>query len=60
VISDGLDALAEAIMTRGFRSVAMPPLGCGLGGLSWSEVEPLISAKLGDLPDVDVHLYAPR
>jgi O-acetyl-ADP-ribose deacetylase (regulator of RNase III) len=59
-IEQGLDALAEAIVVHGFHSVAVPALGCSLGRLSWSEVEPLIRAKLGDLPGVDIHLYAPR
>lgn len=55
----GLDDLVRVIRERGIRSVAVPPLDCGNGGLEWSIVEPLIRAKLGALPDVDVWLYAP-
>jgi len=40
------------------RSVAFPPLGCGNGGLEWSEVGPLLYAKLHNL-DIDVEVYAP-
>jgi O-acetyl-ADP-ribose deacetylase (regulator of RNase III) len=38
----------------GIQSIAMPALGCGLGGLKWSEVQPLIVKHLGALPDLDV------
>lgn len=54
----GLDYLAKHMATWGVSSIAMPPLGCGNGGLEWSEVGPLIYKKLHDLP-VDVELYAP-
>jgi O-acetyl-ADP-ribose deacetylase (regulator of RNase III) len=58
-IEAGLAALVEEIRARGIRSIAIPPLGCGLGGLEWNEVQPKIEAALAALPDVDVHLYAP-
>lgn len=45
----GLDDLARVIGELGMRSVAVPALGCGLGGLDWGEVEPLIEEKLGTL-----------
>lgn len=57
-IEQGLDDLARVIMDRGISSIALPPLGCGNGGLDWTDVEPLIRRKLEDLP-VTVHLYAP-
>jgi O-acetyl-ADP-ribose deacetylase (regulator of RNase III) len=42
-------------------SIAIPPLGCGLGGLKWTEVRPLIEEYLSDLPnDVMVYGAAPR
>jgi O-acetyl-ADP-ribose deacetylase (regulator of RNase III) len=42
------------------RSLALPPLGCGNGGLDWRQVEPLIRATLESLdPDVQVVLYPP-
>lgn len=54
----GLDYLAQHAAALGITSLAMPPLGCGNGGLSWSEVGPLIYRKLAHLP-IDIELYAP-
>ncbi len=58
-IDAGLVALAEEIRSRGIHSIAVPPLGSGLGGLEWADVRPRIEAALGDLPDVEVLVYAP-
>ena len=58
-IADGLDALANAIQRLGIKSIAIPALGCGLGGLKWSEVLPLIETRLGDLQDVRILVYEP-
>ena len=57
-IERGLDYLAEHYEQWGITSMAMPPLGCGNGGLEWSEVGPLIYRKLHQLP-VDIEVYAP-
>lgn len=57
-IEKGLDHFAKHVADWGLTSVAMPPLGCGNGGLEWSEVGPLIFRKLHTLP-LDVELYAP-
>lgn len=57
-IERGLDYLVAHVTEWGLTSVAMPPLGCGNGGLDWSEVGPLIYRKLHSLP-LDVELYAP-
>ncbi|MEX3954712.1 macro domain-containing protein [Trinickia sp. EG282A] len=57
-IEEGLDYLVAHSAEWGVRSIAMPPLGCGNGGLEWSEVGPLIYRKLKTLP-IDVELYAP-
>ena len=57
-IERGLDHFAAHAAQWGLTSVAMPPLGCGNGGLEWSEVGPLIWRKLHELP-VDMELYAP-
>jgi O-acetyl-ADP-ribose deacetylase (regulator of RNase III)/uncharacterized protein YwgA len=59
-ISDGLDALTDAIREYQITSIAIPPLGCGNGGLDWNDVRPLIEAKLSDLENVDVVLFAPK
>ncbi|MBW8752940.1 MAG: macro domain-containing protein [Sphingomonadales bacterium] len=57
-IERGLDYLAIHVAEWGIKSLALPPLGCGNGGLAWSEVGPLIYAKLHKLP-IDVEVYAP-
>jgi O-acetyl-ADP-ribose deacetylase (regulator of RNase III) len=58
-IEAGLEDLAATIHRHGIRSIAVPPLGCGLGGLSWDEVRPRILKALGGIEGVDVYLYAP-
>lgn len=59
-IDAGLVALREEIVRRGIRSIAIPPLGSGLGGLNWSEVKPRIVAALAPLQDVDIRVYEPK
>jgi O-acetyl-ADP-ribose deacetylase (regulator of RNase III) len=58
-IRAGLEALVREVKARGIRSVAIPPLGCGLGGLRWEDVLPLIEKSLDQVPDVDALIYAP-
>ena len=58
-IEDGLLALVAEIKARGIKSIAIPPLGCGLGGLDWHIVRPLIQKRLGELQDVDIFIYEP-
>ncbi len=58
-IEAGLPALIDEIKKRGIRSVAVPPLGCGLGGLDWSKVRPKIVHAFEKLPDVQVLLFEP-
>jgi O-acetyl-ADP-ribose deacetylase (regulator of RNase III) len=55
-IRAGLDDLVRVIKKLGITSVAVPPLGCGNGGLPWPTVRALIMEKLEDL-DADVRLY---
>ncbi|GAA2134004.1 macro domain-containing protein [Kitasatospora kazusensis] len=57
-IQSGLDDLVRVIAELKLQSVAVPPLGCGNGGLPWSQVRSLIMEKLGGL-DIDVRLYGP-
>ncbi len=58
-VEAGLDALVEEIRQRNIQSIAIPPLGCGLGGLDWNQVRPLIEKAFHALPGVDVLLYEP-
>ena len=55
----GLDDLRRVLVERQVASVALPALGCGLGGLSWGDVKPAIDAALGDLPATRVLVYEP-
>lgn len=59
-IEAGLKYLAENYMKLGIDSLAMPALGCGNGGLSWSDVQPLIDKYLGSIIDLDVYVYQPQ
>jgi O-acetyl-ADP-ribose deacetylase (regulator of RNase III) len=58
-IESGLDDLIRVISKLGIESIAVPPLGCGNGGLDWTDVEPRIIAAFDQLPDVDVLLFVP-
>jgi O-acetyl-ADP-ribose deacetylase (regulator of RNase III) len=60
-ISMGLAALRERLTTDlcVIKSIAIPALGCGLGGLHWGDVKPLIANSLGDL-DIRVELFEPQ
>ncbi|MBQ8161808.1 MAG: macro domain-containing protein [Clostridia bacterium] len=57
-ISDGLDWFVEHYQALGISSIAFSALGCGNGGLAWSEIGPLMVSKLGMLP-IDIEIYAP-
>lgn len=59
-IDAGLHALVTELRQRGITSVAIPPLGSGLGGLEWEEVRPRIEAALAELPDVHVRVFEPK
>jgi O-acetyl-ADP-ribose deacetylase (regulator of RNase III) len=58
-IDAGLDDLAKVIAELGIRSIAVPPLGCGLGGLRWTDVKPLIEAKLAGV-DAEILVFGPE
>lgn len=58
-IESGLKALVAEIRRLGIRSIAIPPLGCGLGGLDWQRVRPMIEHAFLQLPDVRLLLFAP-
>jgi len=58
-IESGLDSLREVIEKYNIRSVALPPLGCGNGGLDWADVYPAIQRALGELTEVEILVYPP-
>ncbi len=58
-IVEGLKDLRRVIQENDIRSIALPPLGSGNGGLDWREVRPEIERDLGDLGDVEIDIYEP-
>ena len=58
-IKAGLEALTEEIRKRKIQSIAIPPLGCGLGGLPWGEVRPHIEKAFNGLNDLHVIVFEP-
>ena len=58
-IEAGLVDLVRVVKTLGIASIAIPPLGCGNGGLHWSEVYPLIVAALEELPETEAQVFVP-
>lgn len=58
-IDAGLSALVADVQRLCIGSIAIPPLGCGLGGLDWSEVRPRIERAFAPLQDVQVLIYEP-
>ena len=59
-IEAGLEALVREVQSRGIRSIAIPPLGAGSGGLNWADVRPRIGRAFVPLKDVQVQLYEPH
>lgn len=58
-IESGLSALVSEIRARKIRSIALPPLGSGLGGLNWRDVKVRITAALEPLDDVQIIVFEP-
>lgn len=48
-VNHALKALARLVQTEGIKSVALPRLATGVGGLEWGDVKPLIQSHLGGL-----------
>lgn len=59
-VRSGLIDLVRIIRERGMKSIALPALGCGQGGLDWAQVNHVIDGALADLSDVDVLVYRPK
>ncbi len=58
-ITTGLEDLARVARETGIRSLALPPLGCGNGGLDWLKVRPLIESLAARLPEVEIVAFEP-
>jgi O-acetyl-ADP-ribose deacetylase (regulator of RNase III) len=59
-IREGVKNLVEEVRAHGIKSVAVPPLGCGNGGLDWQEVRPIIEEAFEAIPEVRVFLFPPK
>ena len=58
-VKRGLDSLVKDVKQLGIKSVAVPPLGCGLGGLDWKQVYCLMEKAFAQAPDVEWLVFAP-
>lgn len=58
-IEGGLDWVQRNFKKQGIQSLAMPALGCGLGGLDWKDVGPLMCKYLHGI-GIPVAIYLPR
>lgn len=58
-IGSGLDDLVRIVTERSITSVAIPPLGCGNGGLDWADVRPLIERACERMPQVRAVIFPP-
>jgi uncharacterized protein YwgA len=59
-IESGLQALAAEFKKGEIKSIAIPPLGCGNGGLQWNRVRALIEKHLTAFPDIEITIYEPN
>jgi len=58
-IESGLAALKDVIREKRIYSIALPPLGCGNGGLDWNDVRSRIEAALSEVEGVEIVVYEP-
>jgi O-acetyl-ADP-ribose deacetylase (regulator of RNase III) len=58
-IDDGLAGIADHVREWGITSLALPPPGCGNGGLDWRQVRPIVEARLGHI-GIPVYVCIPR
>lgn len=58
-VATGLCALMAEVRRLGIASIAVPPLGCGLGGLDWAVVQPMMMQAFAAIPEVRVLLFEP-
>ena len=58
-IEEGLSDLRHWIEREAVRSIALPPLGAGNGGLDWALVRPLIENALAEIPGTEVVVFEP-
>jgi len=59
-IESGLNVLKNEIKKLNIHSIAIPPLGSGLGGLQWSKVKSMIQVALADMSELEILIYEPQ
>jgi len=59
-IEEGLKDLVRVIVDYKIQSIAIPPLGCGNGGLNWNKVKSLMDKYLGQLSIIDINIFEPN
>lgn len=59
-IEEGLKELINVILKYKIKSISLPPLGCGNGGLKWSKVKELIEKYLSSFNSIDIRIYEPN
>ncbi|HRE67749.1 MAG TPA: macro domain-containing protein [Cyclobacteriaceae bacterium] len=59
-VEEGLKELVRVIRDYDIKSIAIPPLGCGNGGLKWGKVKPLMEKYLGSLIGVEIQIFEPN
>jgi len=59
-VETGLQDLVRVVRELGIKSIAIPPLGCGNGGLNWNDVRPLIEGAFAAIPGVHAYVYPPE
>ena len=58
-IDAGLNDLKEVVRNKGIKSIAMPALGCGFGGLEWNDVRPRIEEVFSGFENLNVIIFTP-
>lgn len=56
----GLEELIKVIAKNNIKSIAIPPLGSGNGGLQWFKVKEIITNKLSNIKNCDIYIYEPN
>lgn len=55
-VAEQIDALYVLCKRQGIATIAIPPLGCGLGGLDWAVVRPMIAARFEADPEITAYV----
>jgi hypothetical protein len=58
-VIEGLQDLRKFLIDNKVKSIAIPPLGAGNGGLDWEVVKPEVERALGDLTDIEITVFEP-